>query len=95
MQDAAAQKNGKRHDEAASTPAAASAPTPATASAPTPESAPAPDSAPTPDSAPAPSSGPAKANTDRMGTERIGKLLLEFSIPAIISMVFNLSLIHI
>ena len=89
MQDAAAQKNGKRHDEAASTPAAASAPTPATASAPTPESAPAPDSAPTPDSAPAPSSGPAKANTDRMGTERIGKLLLEFSIPANISMVFN------
>ena len=30
-----------------------------------------------------------RANTDRMGTERIGKLLLEFSIPAIISMVFN------
>lgn len=83
MQDAAAQKNDERHDEAASTPAAASAPNPATASAPTPESAPAPASA------PAPSSGPAKANTDRMGTERIGKLLLEFSIPAIISMVFN------
>ncbi len=83
MQDAAAQKNDERHDEAASTPAAASAPNPATASAPTPESAPAPDSA------PAPSSGPAKANTDRMGTERVGKLLLEFSIPAIISMVFN------
>ena len=27
--------------------------------------------------------------TDRLGTERIGKLLLEFSIPAIVSMVFN------
>ena len=27
--------------------------------------------------------------SDRMGTERIGKLLLEFSIPAIVSMVFN------
>lgn len=28
-------------------------------------------------------------STDRMGTERIGKLLFEFSLPAIISMVFN------
>lgn len=28
-------------------------------------------------------------STDRLGTMRIGKLLLEFSIPAIISMVFN------
>lgn len=27
--------------------------------------------------------------TNRLGTERIGKLLLEFSIPAIVSMVFN------
>lgn len=27
--------------------------------------------------------------TDRIGTERIGKLLLEFSIPAIVSMIFN------
>lgn len=36
--------------------------------------------------APAPRGG---AGTDRMGTERIGKLLLEFSLPAIISMVFN------
>lgn len=27
--------------------------------------------------------------TDRLGTERIGKLLLEFSVPAIVSMVFN------
>ncbi len=33
---------------------------------------------------------PAKGHdTDRLGTARIGKLLLEFSIPAIISMVFN------
>ena len=30
-----------------------------------------------------------KADPDRIGTERIGKLLLEFSIPAIISMIFN------
>ena len=44
----------------------------------------------------------AAKGTDRLGTERIGRLLLEFSIPAIISMVFNsrynvvdLSLIHI
>ncbi len=29
------------------------------------------------------------ASTDRMGTERIGKLLFEFSLPAIISMIFN------
>lgn len=29
------------------------------------------------------------AKTDRLGTERIGRLLLEFSVPAIISMVFN------
>lgn len=35
------------------------------------------------------SSRPGKASPDRMGTERIGKLLLEFSVPAIISMVFN------
>lgn len=33
--------------------------------------------------------GAGKDDMDRMGTERIGKLLLEFSIPAIISMVFN------
>ena len=32
---------------------------------------------------------PARRGTDRLGTERIGRLLLEFSIPAIISMVFN------
>lgn len=32
---------------------------------------------------------PAARGTDRLGTERIGKLLVEFSIPAIISMVFN------
>lgn len=32
---------------------------------------------------------PAPHASDRMGTERIGKLLLEFSIPAIVSMVFN------
>lgn len=32
---------------------------------------------------------PLHHGTDRLGTERIGKLLLEFSIPAIISMVFN------
>lgn len=31
----------------------------------------------------------APGGTDRLGTERIGRLLLEFSIPAIISMVFN------
>ena len=31
----------------------------------------------------------ARKNTERLGTERIGKLLLEFSIPAIVSMVFN------
>ena len=31
----------------------------------------------------------AAKGTDRLGTERIGRLLLEFSIPAIISMVFN------
>lgn len=31
----------------------------------------------------------AKKNADRLGTERIGKLLAEFSIPAIVSMVFN------
>ena len=30
-----------------------------------------------------------KQGTDRIGTERVGKLLLEFSIPAIISMIFN------
>ena len=29
------------------------------------------------------------ASSDRIGTERIGKLLLEFSIPAIVQMVFN------
>ena len=28
-------------------------------------------------------------STDRLGTEKIGKLLMEFSIPAIISMIFN------
>ena len=31
----------------------------------------------------------AAKGTERLGTERIGKLLLEFSIPAIVSMVFN------
>ena len=31
----------------------------------------------------------ARKNTERLGTERIGKLLLEFSIPDIVSMVFN------
>ena len=30
-----------------------------------------------------------RKDTGRLGTERIGKLLLEFSIPAIVSMVFN------
>lgn len=30
-----------------------------------------------------------RVSTDRMGTERIGKLLFEFSLPAIVSMVFN------
>lgn len=30
-----------------------------------------------------------RRSTDRLGTERVGKLLLEFSIPAIVSMVFN------
>ena len=35
------------------------------------------------------SPAPPDNRTDRLGTERIGKLLLEFSIPAIISMVFN------
>ena len=33
--------------------------------------------------------GARSKQTDRLGTERIGKLLLEFSIPAIVSMVFN------
>ena len=32
---------------------------------------------------------PPDNRTDRLGTERVGKLLLEFSIPAIVSMVFN------
>ena len=31
----------------------------------------------------------AMAKTDRLGTERIGKLMLEFSIPAIVGMVFS------
>ena len=35
------------------------------------------------------SPAPPDNRTDRLGTERIGKLLLEFSIPAIVSMVFN------
>ena len=30
-----------------------------------------------------------KQSPDRLGTMKIGKLLLEFSIPAIISMIFN------
>lgn len=30
-----------------------------------------------------------KSNPDRLGTERVGKLLVEFSIPAIVMMVFN------
>ena len=32
---------------------------------------------------------PKKHSTDRFGTEKVGKLLLEFSIPAIIAMIFN------
>lgn len=35
------------------------------------------------------SPAPPDNRTDRLGTERVGKLLLEFSIPAIVSMVFN------
>lgn len=33
--------------------------------------------------------GPRAQEVNRLGTERIGKLLLEFSIPAIVSMIFN------
>ena len=35
------------------------------------------------------SPAPPDNRTDRLGTERVGKLLLEFSVPAIVSMVFN------
>ncbi len=37
----------------------------------------------------APKPPAAAQQTDRLGTERIGKLLFEFSVPAIVSMVFN------
>ena len=42
-----------------------------------------------PSAAAGPRSKSARKSPDRLGTMRVGKLLLEFSIPAIVSMIFN------
>jgi len=84
------QENENITEQDASDGAAADAAAPATADAPAGESAPASDTVPA--SAPAasaPARRSAKSDPDRMGTDRIGKLLIEFSVPAIVMMVFN------